>query len=115
MVDQSVHYTVTTSNNSSTPNNSTSAISAAEFAKDPGRYAGQRVSIYGRVTQAVKGAGGFDYYMLDGIVRCQFQCGAHYTEGSNREVNRYVTITGTVLGNERMTASANLVNCDPPC
>jgi hypothetical protein len=86
-------------------------LSPAELVKFPEKYTKQCVTVYGRVTHAVKGIGGLDYYILDGVLRCQFPLNSHYTQGMDRETRRNVLMTGTAVGRHHVTAAPDLVDC----
>jgi hypothetical protein len=89
-------------------------LSAIEVNKNPGPYQGKRITVGGVVTQAVKGMGGVDFYILDGILRCNFRKGLHCTEGAHSETRRRVRITGTAVGRHGVTAGGDLVDCECP-
>jgi hypothetical protein len=81
-------------------------LSTREFLQARNVFHGQRVAVYGRVTESVCGMGGIDYCILDGVVRCDLPNGVRVSTG------RCVTITGTVVGNAN--ASSDLVECAQP-
>jgi hypothetical protein len=89
-------------------------LSTGEFLQGRELYRGQRVAVYGKVTQSVRGMGGVDYFILDGAVRCEFPADVHYIRGAYAETNQYVTIMGTASGGWHATASGDLVECDRP-
>jgi len=98
-----------TYNTRSLPETSTGrALTTREFLQGRDSYRGQRVAVCGKVTQSVRGMGGVDYFILDGVVRCEFPSGARV------EANRYMTIVGTATGGWHATASADLAECDRP-
>jgi hypothetical protein len=90
------------------------ALTTREFLQGRASYAGQRMAVCGKVTQSVRGMGGIDYLILDGVVRCDFPRDARYIRGAYSETNRYVTIVGTAMGGWHATASADLSECDRP-
>ena len=87
------------------------ALTTREFLNGRDRFVGQRVVVFGRVTQAVRGMGGQDYYILDGVVRCEFPRYIQSANGVRVGAGRFVTITGTAAGGWHATASADLVEC----
>lgn len=89
-------------------------LTPREFLQAPDLYRGQRVAVYGKVTQSVRGMCGVDYFILDGVLRCEFPRDARYIRGAYAETNRYVTIVGTAVGGWHATASADLAECDRP-
>jgi hypothetical protein len=89
-------------------------LSTQEFLQSRDLYRGQRVAVYGKVTQSVRGMGGVDYFILDGAVRCEFPRDARYIRGAYAETNQYLTLVGTAVGGWHATASADLVECDRP-
>ena len=64
-------------------------LSAKEFSKNADRYAGQRVIVIGKVTHAIRELGGTGAYILD---------------GAHRETSSIVSIVGTVVGGQYVTA-----------
>jgi hypothetical protein len=95
--------------------NTVLVLTTKEYLANPDQYRGQRVTVRGLVTQAVKGmAATGDSYILDGVLRCQFRRGAGCTEGDQRETNRTVSLTGTSTGKRRVTSQPDLLECDCP-
>ena len=90
------------------------AVTAEEYFSNLGKYKGQRITVCGNVTQAIKGMAQLDTYILDGRLRCQFRKALHCTEGAHRETGRYVCITGTATGGQHVTSLPDLVDCDCP-
>lgn len=86
-------------------------LSTREFLQVRDLYRGRRVAVCGTVTQSVRGMGGPDYYILDGVVRCDFPRDAQSANGIHVGTGNYVTVTGTVVGDCRATASTDLVEC----
>ena len=78
-------------------------LTALEFLSNRAQYLGQRVAVFGQVTQAGRGADGVGYYILDGILRCEFPQDTQTVGGVT--AGRYVTVTGTA------TAKAAMVEC----
>ncbi|MCX6907534.1 MAG: hypothetical protein NTY01_05770 [Verrucomicrobia bacterium] len=89
------------------------ALTTREFVQGRDSYAGQRVAVCGKVTQSVRGMGGVDYLILDGVVRCEFP---RDIRGGNAQAatDQYVTVVGLATGGWHATASADLVECACP-
>ena len=86
------------------------ALTTRQFLNDRDGLAGQRVAVFGRVTQAVNGMSGLNYYyILDGTVRCELLHDAFSPSTYLTGVGHYVTVTGTVVNNRDATGSADLV------
>ena len=108
-VVQNITYTTR-----SLPETSTGrALTTREFLQGRDSYRGQRVAVCGKVTQSVRGMGGVDYFILDGVVRCEFP---RDIRGGNAQAatDQYVTVVGLATGSWHATASADLVECARP-
>jgi len=89
-------------------------VTVEEYFSNVSKYNGQRVTVYGKVSHAVRGIDRRDFYILEGKLRCEFRQSLHCTEGDTRETGCYVYITGTGSGQRHVTVVPDLVECECP-